>query len=193
MIDVDLLPQVARKIREIRSARHLSLTELSRLSNISKGLLSKIENSRTVPSLPVFMGVVNALGVSLKDFFDGMDLLKGKDYLLIKKSQQQVLTKEHREGFHYEFITAQSVAASTMEMVVLTVMPGARSVPTTTDGYEFKYILAGTCDYFINEEIVRLESGDALYFDARKPHMPVNRGMQPVIMLVIYFLSLTGQ
>jgi transcriptional regulator with XRE-family HTH domain len=192
MIDADLLPQVAKKIRELRSTRHLSLAELSRLSNVSKGLLSKIENSRTIPSLPVFLGVVNALGVSMKDFFDGMDMLQGKDFLLIKKEQQQVITKENREGFHYQFITAQNIPNSAVEMVILTVMPGARSLPTTTDGYELKYILSGICDYYVNETAVTLEAGDSLFFDARKPHMPVNRGIDPVVMLVLYFLSLNG-
>jgi transcriptional regulator with XRE-family HTH domain len=192
MIDADLLPQVARKIRELRSTRHLSLTELSKLSNVSKGLLSKIENSRTVPSLPVFMGVVSALGVSLKEFFDGMDMLHGKDYLLIKKEHQQVIAKENREGFHYQFITAQNIPDSSVEVVILTVMPGAKSLTTTTDGYELKYILSGRCDYYISDTKVTLEAGDSLFFDARKPHMPVNRGIDPVVMLVIYFLSLNG-
>ena len=189
MIDSELLPRVAKKIRTLRSNKNLTLAELSKSSNVSKGLLSKIENSRTIPSLPVFLGIVNALGVSLKDFFEGMDLLQGKEYLLIRKDDRQPLHKEDREGFSYRFILAQGIPGSTMEIVILTVQPGARSKPTTTDGFELKYVLAGSCDYYINEEMVRLDEGDVIYFDASKPHMPVNRSSAPVVMMVIYFLK----
>src|ERR1700755_2246130 len=133
MIDSELLPRVAKKIRALRSNRNLTLAELSKNSNVSKGLLSKIENSRTIPSLPVFLGIVNALGVSLKDFFEGMDLLQGKDYLLIKRGDRQSIQKEDREGFSYSFIMTQQLPGSSMQVVILSVMPGARSTPSSTD------------------------------------------------------------
>lgn len=189
MIDSELLPRVAKKIRTIRQQKNLTLAELSQASDVSKGLLSKIENSRTIPSLPVFLGIINALGVTLKDFFSDMDLMQGKEYVLIKKSQRRPMQKEEREGFTYEFIMAQNLQGSAMEAAILTVQPGARSKPTSTDGYEFKFILSGFCDYYINEEIIRLDEGDAIYFDASRPHMPVNRGSGPVIMMVLYYLK----
>ncbi|MFZ5970538.1 MAG: helix-turn-helix domain-containing protein [Bacteroidota bacterium] len=190
MTDSEMLPKVAKKIRLIRVRKNLTLQEVSRQANISKGLLSKIENSRTVPSLPVFLSIVNTLQVPLKEFFEGLELPNGKDYLLIRPSDQQALQKEEREGFDYRFIFGQTITPATMEVALLTVQPGAKSRLTTTDGYEMKYVLSGACDYYIGEEHIRLERGDAIYFDASKPHMPVNRGHEPVVMLVIYLLTM---
>ncbi len=190
MTDAELLPKVAKKIRLIRVRKNLTLQDVSRQANISKGLLSKIENSRTVPSLPVFLSIVNSLQVPLTDFFEGLELPNGKDYLLIRPSEQQALQKEEREGFDYKLIFGQTISAATMEVALLTVQPGAKSRLTTTDGYEMKYMLSGACDYYIGEEHITLESGDAIYFDASKPHMPVNRGKEPVVMLVIYLLTM---
>lgn len=190
MTESDLLPRVAKKIKLIRARKNLTLQDVSAKANISKGLLSKIENSRTVPSLPVFLNIVNSLQVPLTDFFEGMELPDGKDYILIKASEQRPLQKEEREGFDYKLILFQQILPAAMEVTLLTVQPGARSRVTTTDGYELKYMLSGTCDYFIGQEKVRLEQGDALYFDATKPHMPVNHGPQPVLMLVIYLLTM---
>ena len=190
MTDSELLPRVAKKIKLIRVRKNMTLQDVSQKANISKGLLSKIENSRTVPSLPVFLSIVNTLQVPLKDFFEGMELPNGKDYLLVKASDQQVLQKEDREGFDYKFVLAQQLAPATMEVALLTVKPGAKSRATTTDGFEMKYILSGRCDYFIGEETISLEEGDTIYFDASKPHMPVNRGPQPVVMLVVYLLTM---
>jgi transcriptional regulator with XRE-family HTH domain len=190
MVESDLLPRLAKKIKLIRSRRNLTLQELSLKANISKGLLSKIENSRTVPSLPVFLSILSSLKVPLNDFFEGVELPNGQAYILIKASEQVKLQKEERKGFDYQFILAQSISPSTLEVVLLTVNPGANSVPTTTDGFELKYVLSGSCDYYIGEDKIALSTGDCLYFDASKPHMPVNRGNQPVVIMVIYLLTI---
>ncbi len=189
MIDSELLPRVARKIKTLRSTKNLTLAELSKTSNVSKGLLSKIENSRTTPSLPVFLGIVNALGVSLRDFFEGMDLLQDREYLLVKKEAQHIVKKEGTEGVTYRFLMAQGISGNSIEIAVLTIGAAARNVITTTRGFELNYIMAGECDFQLNEEIVKLEEGDVLYFDGTKPHLPINSSSNTLVMLVIYFLK----
>lgn len=187
MIDSELLPRVAKKIRSLRSSRNLTLADLSKSSNVSKGLLSKIENSRTIPSLPVFLGIVDALGISLKDFFEDMDLLRGKEFLLIRKEDQQSIQKEERDGFSYKFIMAQNIPGNSAEVSIITVLPEANGKLISENGFQLNYILSGRCDYYVNEEIIQLEQGDTLYFDSNKAHMPVNRGTQAVVMLNILF------
>ncbi|MBX2944216.1 MAG: cupin domain-containing protein [Cyclobacteriaceae bacterium] len=71
---------------------------------------------------------------------------------------------------------------------MLTVKPGAKGRPTTSDGYEFKYLISGRCDYQINNEKITLEEGDSLYFDASVPHLPINTSGEKAVMLVVYFL-----
>src|SRR5690606_40161850 len=44
-----------------------------------------------------------------------------------------------------------------------------------TDAYEYKYMLSGECTYIIGDEEVLLYEGDAIFFDGRIPHVPVNR------------------
>jgi len=187
MIDSELLPRVAKKIRTLRSNKNLTLADLSKSSNVSKGLLSKIENSRTIPSLPVFLGIVSALDISLKDFFEGMDLLRGKDFLVIRMADLQTTYKEEREGFSYKFIMAQNMPGSSMEISLLTIQPEAKSKMVIESGFELSYVISGACDYYINEEVVRLEKGDTLYFDSSKSHMPFNPNPQAVTLLVLFF------
>jgi quercetin dioxygenase-like cupin family protein len=161
---------------------------LATRSNVSKGLLSKVENSRTIPSLPVFVSIIQSLDISLKEFFHDMVLTNGKDYLLVKKDDYTPLEREGRSGFHYQFILSQNITNCSMDAVLLTLEPGAKGKPTTTDGYEFKYILSGSCEYQINNEVILLEEGDSIYFDASIPHVPLNHSRKKVIMLVIYFI-----
>src|SRR5688572_12932802 len=162
MIDNEVVSMIAQKIRMIRLEKNLTIQELARRANVSKGLLSKIENSRTIPSLPVFITIIQSLDIPLKDFFREMVLTNGKNYLLIKKDQTIPMQREGRAGFSYQYLLSQNITNGTMEAVLLTVEPGAKGNPTTTDGYEFKYILRGSCDYMINNETITLDEGDAL-------------------------------
>jgi len=188
MIDNEVVSRIAQKIRMHRLEKNLTVQELAKRSHVSKGLLSKIENSRTIPSLPVFITIIQSLEISLKEFFREMVLSNGKNYLLVKKDQAVPMHREDRTGFKYHYLLSQNLTNGTMEAVLLSIEPGAKGNPTTSDGYEFKYVLKGTCDYLINEEVVSLEEGDALYFDASIPHLPVNNTKKRVEMLVIYFM-----
>jgi len=188
MIDNEVVSRIAQKIRATRLEKNLTIQQLATRSNVSKGLLSKVENSRTIPSLPVFITIIQSLDISLKEFFHEMVLINGKDYLIVRKDQYTPMEREGRTGFHYQYILSQNITNCTMEAVLLTLEPGAKGKPTTTDGYEFKYMLSGNCEYQINNELVQLNEGDSIYFDASVPHLPVNRSRRKVVMLVIYFI-----
>lgn len=188
MIDNEVVSRIAQKIRAARLGKNLTIQEVARRSNVSKGLLSKIENSRTIPSLPVFISLIHSLDLSLKEFFEDMVLMNGKDFVLIKKDEYKPMVREERSGFHYLHVLSQNITNCTMEVTLLTLDPGSKGKPTTTDGYEFKYLLQGKCDYYINQESVQLNEGDSIYFDASKPHLPVNNSRKKAVMLVVYFI-----
>src|SRR5260370_41558370 len=57
------------KIRVIRREKDLSVLDLSNASNISAGMLSKIENGQISPSLSTLQSIANALNVPLSLLF----------------------------------------------------------------------------------------------------------------------------
>ena len=193
MIDHEMTEPIAKKIKEIRLRQGVTLNDLSKRTVLSKGLLSKIENGRTIPSLPVFMNLAKALNTSPADFFEKSSLFKGKHYMHLKQSGYLRSKKEDRTGFDYDFIFSQMMGSCRMQTYLLTIKPKSESKTTVTDGYEFKYIIHGRCDYKIGDEIVKLEKGDSLYFDASIPHMPINNSKGDVIMLVFYFVKTDGR
>jgi transcriptional regulator with XRE-family HTH domain len=190
MIQEEQITLIAKRIKELRTEKGLTLQTLSERTNLTKGLISKIENSRTIPSLPVFLSLINALEVNPNIFFDTLSISVNKNYLHIKQKEYKHIKKENRPGFDYRFILAQSLQGCTMETVLLTLKPKAKSKPTTTDGFEFKYIVSGDCDYYIHDEKIQLREGDSIYFDASQPHYPVNNTKRKVVMLVHYFLTI---
>jgi transcriptional regulator with XRE-family HTH domain len=193
MIDYEMTEGIAKKIKEIRLKQGVTLNDLSKRTVLSKGLLSKIENGRTIPSLPVFINLAKALDTDPKDFFEGSAFQGGKHFLHLKKDKYASAKKEDRLGFDYNFIFSQMLSPCRMQTYLLTIKPKSASKTTITDGYEFKFILHGRCDYHIGDEILKLEEGDSLYFDASIPHMPVNNSKGNVVMLVFYFIKTEGK
>lgn len=188
MIDNQVVSRIAQKIRSNRLKKNLTLQELASRTQVSKGLLSKIENLRTIPSLPVFVTLIQSLEISLKEFFQDVVLINGKGYLLVKKDQNTSLGPEGKSGLHYQHILSQNITHSTMEIFHLTLDPGTRGKITTTNGYEFKHILAGSCAYQLDDEVIYLEEGDSIYFDGAVRHMPINKSSRRVMMLSIHFI-----
>ncbi len=68
MINNEVVSRIAQKIRSTRLKKNLTIQELADRTKVTKGLLSKIENSRTIPSLPVFVQLIQSLDISLKEF-----------------------------------------------------------------------------------------------------------------------------
>ncbi|MBL0744523.1 helix-turn-helix domain-containing protein [Chryseolinea lacunae] len=192
MIDNEVVTRIAQKIRSTRLEKNLTIQQLATRTHVSKGLLSKIENSRTIPSLPVFITLIQSLEISLKEFFQDMVLMHGKDYLFVKKGDYRNMERERREGFNYHYILSQTIPHCTMEALILTLEPGAKGRTVPTEGFAFKHILAGTCDYQIHDETFTMEEGDSLYLDASVPHLPLNKTRKNAVMLVVYFILPKG-
>jgi transcriptional regulator with XRE-family HTH domain len=65
----DILLQISNKLKEVRKNKGVTLQEIANEAGVTKSLVSQIENSRTIPSLPVMLGLIKALDIDLNAFF----------------------------------------------------------------------------------------------------------------------------
>ncbi|NBC82850.1 MAG: helix-turn-helix domain-containing protein [Bacteroidetes bacterium] len=185
----DLLLKVGVRIRELRIQNDLKLIEVASSSGISKGLLSKIENGRTIPSLPVLFSIIKALKTSMNDFFNGLSSTNNSFFIHRTTDDYEAIIKENAIGFHYKNILQQGVGDIGLEIATLDLEPDARRKMVVTDGMEYLYILKGELDYILAEQKVFLKEGDSLFFDGRIPHVPRNPYGKHAKLLVIYLIS----
>lgn len=186
----DILIQISNKIKEIRKSQKKTVQQLADEAKVSKGLISQIENNRTVPSLPVLMNIVLALKIDLKDFFEDISHNReSRQKIVIKsKNDYQPFEKEAAKGFKYKRILTRNMDGGPVDTVLLELKKGARrSQMIKTDAYEYKYLIRGTVEYQIESEKYVIEEGDSLFFDGRLPHKPANIGDTDALMLVVYF------
>lgn len=186
----DLLIGIGSRIKTIRKENKLTISEVASRASVSNGLISKIENGRTVPSLPVLLELINALGVQPSDFFVGVEHKIAGKFIHIPKHDQSVIEKEiDSRGFSYKRIFSKRLETIGFEAIILTIEPNSKREKIITDAWEFKYIISGSITYEIDDETVELSSGDSLYFNGNYPHVPINKGKENCIMLVLYFYA----
>ena len=193
-MEEDILIQISNRIKERRREKNITVQELAVRANVSKGLISQIENSRTIPSLMVLIEIIKALEIDLNEFFKDIRSKSDDLPILVKrKTDYEHFEKEHALGFHYQRIFTKSINPGTIDIVILELEPGATRPLVETDAFEYKYVLSGEIEYQFNEEKIILSQGDSMLFDGRIPHTPKNLGTTTASMLVIYFFEEKGK
>ena len=182
--------EISKKIKKKRLERNLTVQELANKSGVTKGMISQIENGRSIPSLPVLFKIISSLEMAVNDFFADMtNRLKDEPVIISKSEDYEHFQKEDAIGFYYKRILAHDVAASTADFVLLTLMPGATRPQVQTAAMEYKYILSGRVQYIINGHTYELKEGDSIFFNGMMPHVPRTIGDVPAVMLIAYFFE----
>jgi transcriptional regulator with XRE-family HTH domain len=184
----ELILLVGDKIRKKRTVKNITIEQLANRAGVSKGLISQIENNRTVPSLPVLFNIIHSLEEDLRTFFEDMhDGFTNSRVLIIRKGQEKLFTKEPVKGFLYKRILTRSIHSQAVDVVLLQLKKkAARKQLITTDAYECKYILKGEIEYQVENEVFNLHEGDTLFFDGRAGHRLRNVGPDDALVLAFY-------
>lgn len=185
----DIILQISEKIKEKRKANGTTIQELANRAQVSKGLISQIENSRTVPSLPVLLNIIKSLDIDLNEFFGGIEQDDQSSKVIVKKSDEyHSFEKEHAKGFLYKRILSKEFKNNLVDIVLLELKKGAkRSAIVKTEAFEYKYVIKGNVQYIIDNKEHLLKEGDSIFFDGRLGHKPANVGDSEALILVVYF------
>jgi len=185
----DSLSAVGKTIKRIRKENKMSLKEVAEKSNVTAGLLSKIENFRAIPSLPVLQSISLALDVNLVDLVREVNTSEGSPYLLIKKGEGEIEERDDSIGVSYELLITNSISNSYLRTVLVSVNPGVYREQVVTDCWEIDYILSGEITYKISDETVILKEGDIISYDGNFPHSMENKSTHSAKMIALYFMK----
>jgi transcriptional regulator with XRE-family HTH domain len=180
-VDGDLdqaLDAVGPRLRELRTRRETTLTELSAETGISVSTLSRLESGSRRPTLELLLPLARAHGVTLDELVDAPPTGDPRVHLRpVTRGGMTMLPLTRRAG---------GIQAYKL------VMPGGsgRGEPElkTHEGYEWVYVLDGRLRVVLGEHDLVLTPGEAAEFDTRVPHWFGAAGREPV-----EFLSLFGR
>ena len=186
----DIIIQISKRLKDIRKEKVITLQQLAEEAGVTKGMLSQVENSRTIPSLTVLLNLIKALQVDFNEFFKDINLQpKDSKVIFKKKEQYQPFEKENAKGFYYQRLLSTTIHEYHADFVLLRLERDSERDFVSTDAFEFKYLLKGKIKYKIGEETYEMEEGDSLFFDGTELHNPYNTGEEDALILVIYIFK----
>lgn len=165
---------IGREVRAFRKQKEITVAELATMTGLSIGMLSKIENGNTSPSLSTLQTLANALSVPLTSFFRRFE--EQRTAVHTKAGEGVELEREGtRAGHQYNLLG--HIGANSSGVIV---EPYLISLTAASDvfpmfqhgGIETIYMLEGKVNYRHGDEVHELVPGDTLFFDADAPHGP---------------------
>jgi transcriptional regulator with XRE-family HTH domain len=177
---------IANHVRSRRLEIGLNVGQLAERTGISKGMLSKIENAQTSPSLSTLERLSSALDMPVTSLFRG--LAEERDAVFVKAgSGQEIVRKGTRAGHTYELLGSLRGPYKRVEPFLVSLVESSEVFPLFQHpGVEILYMLEGTMEYSYGREHYRMERGDTLQFEGDIPHGPTK-----LVKLPIRFLSIT--
>ncbi len=173
-------------IRELRQQHGLTIAEVADRADISRGMLSKIENAQTATSLETLSRLSQALGVSLARLFRHYDVPDGGAQLVKDGEGMEVVRKGTKRGHTYHLLSYDQGPTKQFEPFLITIDKESEVFPTFEHpGTEFIYMLEGKIEYRHGQNTYVLSPGDSLTFRGEIPHGP-----EKLIKCPIRFLSI---
>ncbi|MCH9748117.1 MAG: XRE family transcriptional regulator [Alphaproteobacteria bacterium] len=167
---------IGREVRTYRRKREITVAELSSITGISIGMLSKIENGNTSPSLTTLQSLANALSVPLTNFFRRFE--ETRTAVHTKAGAGVELEREGTRANHqYNLLghIGSNASGVMVEPYLITLSDKSDVFPTFQHaGIETIYMLDGEVEYRHGDNVYNLRPGDTLFFDADAPHGPEN-------------------
>lgn len=179
-------------LRHLRMENGLTIAEVSKRANVSRGMLSKIENGLTSPSLEKLEHLANALGVTLSRLFHDYDTPKAGAQYIRHGEGMEVVRRGTKSGHTYNLLAYDTGPKKLFEPFLISLNQDSEVFdPFEHAGTEFIYMLEGKLEYSVGDEMYILEPGDSLTFDAEQPHRPMAKMEMPIRYLaIIYYDSL---
>jgi transcriptional regulator with XRE-family HTH domain len=164
----------------------LTLGEVATRSNISPGMLSRMENGEVSASLETLAALATALGVPLGNFFGDIGKPKGGAQHVPRGEGLEVVRRGTKRGHTYHLLAYDQGPQKIFEPFLITMDDASEVFPTFEHpGTEFIHMLEGRIEYRHGRHSYLLEPGDSLTFRGDIPHGP-----EKLIELPIKFLAI---
>jgi transcriptional regulator with XRE-family HTH domain len=160
--------EIGRLIKKIRLQQKRTQQEIADLCGFTKGMLSKIENEKVVPSLATLSKLAKVLGVKVSTLLENEGTQTASFTPDVYKNGTDFITTERGYSF---FAAAADYTDKKMQPVfVIAKEEELKKHLLTHEGDEFIYVIKGEMIFRVANTEYILKAGESLYFDALQPH-----------------------
>ncbi len=170
--------EIGKRIKQLRTRNNLTLEELASRCELTKGFLSQLERDLTSPSIATLQDIVEALGLTMMEFF------KDEKNEKIVFSKDDYFTDE-RDGSTVHWIVPNA-QKNEMEPILIDLAPGQSSHTINPhEGEEFGYVLVGKIVLVYGDKKHPVRKGNTFYVKGNYSHYLINEGNQNASVLWI--------
>jgi transcriptional regulator with XRE-family HTH domain len=179
------MPRVGSRLQHARLLREMRMKDLAIAAGCSESLVSKIENSKSVPSLRVLHRICEALGLTLGE-------------VLATPAEETGAVTRGGERHIVEFDSLRKGTGLRMERLVPyakghllqgnihVIAPGGSSDGVIShDGEEVGYVIAGEIELTVDGRAYLISAGDSFCYRSELPHGYRNCGTTEARVLFV--------
>lgn len=170
---------IGKRLKELRTARSLSLRGLAGQAGVSATLLSQIERSVTDPSIETMRRLAGVFGESVASLFAE----SAAPSVWVSRPGNRSMLTAPKGQVSYERLTAGN---GELEVLRAVLEPGQVSAdePRGHPSTECAYVVRGELVAEIAGVDYTVVGGESVSFDARLPHRYSNRSQSPTEIIL---------
>jgi transcriptional regulator with XRE-family HTH domain len=156
--------RIGARLRAARLAQRMTIEAVADASGLTKGFVSRLERDAASPSVASLVTVCEVLGLRVGDLFD----------------PPRTAVVRAGEGRQISFGATDAVerlvtpgTQEQLEVIHATIAGGGHGgeeLYALHCDTEFAYVLSGSVDVVLDDQVVTLGPGDAMTFPGRTPH-----------------------
>lgn len=180
-----MIEETGKRVRAFRTAKHLSMSELSKSIGISKSLISQVERGEVLPSLTTLEKIATALEVPLSKFFSaGIEDVEKDDIIVHKNKRKIVQIPGSNSNYH---VLTPSLH-SEIEFLLIEYPPNNTQDYFSHDGKEYFYVLEGELELTVGQRTYQLHEGDSGSFESSNVHYFINHSKN-IAKIIIFAIK----
>lgn len=175
---------LAENLKELRAKKHLTLDEASRLTGVSRSMLSSIEKGGVNPTISVLWKIANGYKVKFTSIIED----QSGTYRVIRGSDVQPLTEGDGRYVNYPIFPFEEDRL--FETYRIRIDRGGRldAQPHMPGTEEYITVFSGNVRITAGGESSELAEGDSIHFQADVPHSYENTGSKTVwLSMMLYY------
>ncbi len=172
----EVLDGVGPRLRAIRTARNITLTDLAESTGISLSTLSRLESGQRKPTLELLLPLARAFQVALDELVDAP----------ATGDPRVRMPAFVRHGATFVPLTRRPGGVQAFKQILPVGYPNRDVEPQTHEGYEWMYVLSGRVRLLLGEREILLGPGEVVEFDTHLPHVVTNPGPEVAEILNLF-------
>ena len=174
--------RIGPELKRLREAAGISLRTLADRAGFSPSFISQVENGQVSPSIASLAQIATTLNVTLADFFATPEAAE----VIVVRADARPSFRSSWSRARIDSLTPAG-KGQPLEAIMVTLEPGGSSGKHAAGvaRHQLAVLFSGELTLILADDMLELDSGDAVLIRARTPHRWQNRQRTPAQVLLV--------